>query len=69
MNELKEYRVAWQFQPHCNNPRMVNFVMAESTDNARSLITDFIERQYGRSMKTIHNIELYEKPAVGYVIK
>ena len=63
---MNEYRVIWQNQPHCNHPRRVNFVMAESENNARAVIADYIERTVGISMKTIHCVELYEKPT-GYV--
>lgn len=66
---MNEYRVSWQLQPHCNHPRKVNFVMAESENNARAVITDYIERTVGMGMKTIHSVEQYEKPTVGYVIK
>lgn len=64
---LKEYRVVWQQQPYVNHARQINFVMAESEANATALIKDHIERVHGISMKTIHSVVLYDKPAVGYV--
>jgi hypothetical protein len=67
MSELKEYQVVWQNQPHCNYPRRVDFVMADSEANARNVVTNHIRRTTGLVMTTIHSVALYEKPTVGYV--
>lgn len=65
---MNEYRVVWQQAPYCNHNRIVEFVQADSEEDAKALMIDHIERKHGISWKTIHSVTPYTRPANGRVL-
>jgi hypothetical protein len=69
MNDLIEYRVTWTKLPRSNADGRVLFVKARSSEDARIIAEDHIERKFGITRYCVDSARPSEKVPEGKVVE
>ena len=68
-SQMPEWRVEWVACPTSQNTKKVTFVQASNSEDAKKLVTDWIERKHGISWFKIESASESEAVPTGRIVE